>query len=90
MPPRKSNISQATATDNDGGTPVKERDGTNIEEACFRCPDFWIPRTVRELRSKNLLTFHPCNKYEVQATDLMNRQSLLSEAALSARLVMLY
>lgn len=31
MPPRKSNISQATATDNDGGTPVKERDGTNIE-----------------------------------------------------------
>lgn len=31
MPPRKSNISQATATDNDGGTPVKEREGTNIE-----------------------------------------------------------
>jgi len=31
MPPRKSNISQATATDNDGGTPVKDRDGTNIE-----------------------------------------------------------
>ena len=30
MPPRKSNVSQATGTD-DGGTPVKEREGTNIE-----------------------------------------------------------
>ena len=30
MPPRKSNISQAT-TDQDGGTPVKERDGSSIE-----------------------------------------------------------
>ena len=31
MPPRKSNISQATATE-DGGTPTKEREGgTNIE-----------------------------------------------------------
>ena len=30
MPPRKSNVSQATGTD-EGGTPVKEREGTNIE-----------------------------------------------------------
>jgi len=32
MPPRKSNVSQISATDPEGGgTPLKERDGINIE-----------------------------------------------------------
>lgn len=49
MPPRKSNISQATATDNDGGTPVKERDGTNIEVQYRSYPPIIraIPKTPR-------------------------------------------
>ena len=44
MPPRKSNVSQATGTD-DGGTPVKEREGTNIEVCLVhlnRCYQFFL------------------------------------------------
>ncbi|KAL2055960.1 hypothetical protein ABVK25_003602 [Lepraria finkii] len=48
MPPRKSNISQATATE-DGGTPTKEREGgTNIE-------DLSLPRTMVQRLAKGVL-----------------------------------
>ncbi|KAK0509762.1 hypothetical protein JMJ35_008156 [Cladonia borealis] len=47
MPPRKSNVSQASPTD-DGGTPVKEREGTNIE-------DLSLPRTMVQRLAKGVL-----------------------------------
>lgn len=47
MPPRKSNISQISATDLDGGgTPMKERDGINIEVSH---PPIKIPNPWRNI-----------------------------------------
>ncbi|KAL6717966.1 hypothetical protein ACLMJK_004051 [Lecanora helva] len=49
MPPRKSNVSQISAIDPEGGgTPVKERDGINIE-------DLSLPRTMVQRLAKGVL-----------------------------------